>query len=633
MNPSILAAEWLESDGLGGFASGTVSTIRTRRYHALLISATRPPDGRMALVKGYDAWLETKEGNIPLSENRYQGQELDFLNPCSIQGFEKEPWPKWTFASEHGYEIKCELFMPHQASAVFLRWKMIKGPTSSVKLCVRPFFAVADFHTLHHANDAFCFDATEEGKQVSWLPYADAPGIIAKSNGAFSQETYWYNNFSYAEEEARGLDHLEDLAAPGTFSYTLTKRKSAELSFASSDYKSVLKKAAASVRKRELKRRSDFPNPVHKAADCYKVKRGKGSTIIAGYPWFADWGRDTFIAMRGILLATGRLKEARDILLQWAGTVHEGVLPNRFPDYGEQLEYNSVDAALWFVIAAHEYLELQPEAKKTEIKKLQKAITSILKGYSNGTMYQIQMEDDGLLSCGIPNIQLTWMDAKVGDWVVTPRIGKPVEIQALWINALTIAATFDSRWDKVSQKAKASFEEKFWNEEAQSLYDVVDNDHEVGTKDPAIRPNQIFAIGGLPFPILSEKRALQVFKTVEEHLYTPYGLRTISPESPHYQPRYEGGILERDGAYHQGTVWPWLMGPYVEAYLRTSTKKVNKAAAKKKFLGALYEHLDTAGLGHISEIFDADSPHAPRGTPFQAWSIGELIRIESLLSQ
>ena len=388
------------------------------------------------------------------------------------------------------------------------------------------------------------------------------------------------------------------------------------------------------TREGELKRRSAFASPMHRTADLYQVKRGAGSTIIAGYHWFGDWGRDTFISMRGILLSEGRFAEARDILIEWSGTVKDGLLPNRFPDYGEELEYNSVDAALWFVVAAYEYLEAQPEAAQGDVEKLQAAIDAILEGYSKGTHYRIYKDEDGLVACGVPNLQLTWMDAKVGDWVVTPRIGKPVEIQALWINALTIGAGFNSDWEGPRDQAKESFEKKFWNESKGALYDVVDVDHQRDVHDDSIRPNQIFTIGGLPFSVLSGERASAVFKIVEEQLLTPYGLRSLAPDAADYQGRYEGGVLQRDGAYHQGTVWGWLIGPFVEASLRVNgDSKEQREEAKTRFLGSLYEHLHQAGLGHVSEIFDGDAPHTPRGAPFQAWSIGELLRLEALLSE
>ena len=493
---------------------------------------------------------------------------------------------------------------------------------------------MTDFHALHHANPDFRFEAQEEDGKLRWSPYEGDPGIVAKSNGSYASDAQWYQGFLYTEEQARGLDFLEDLASPGVFSYDLSAKGQAELSLASSGAEGALRDSFQETREGEFNRRSAFSSPLHRAADLYQVKRGAGSTIIAGYHWFGDWGRDTFISMRGILLSEGRFAEARDILIEWSGTVKGGLLPNRFPDYGEELEYNSVDAALWFVVAAYEYLEAQPEADKADVEKLHAAIDAILTGYSEGTLFRIYTDEDGLLACGVPKLQLTWMDAKVGDWVVTPRIGKPVEIQALWINALTIGAMFNPHWASSKEKAQKSFEEKFWNESKGALYDVVDVDHQPGVLDDSIRPNQIFTIGGLPFSVLSGERATAVYQIVEEQLLTPYGLRSLAPGSSDYQGLYQGGVLQRDGAYHQGTVWGWLIGPFVEASLRVNgDSKEQREEAKERFLAPLHEHLKQAGLGHVSEIFDGDAPHTPRGAPFQAWSIGELLRLESMLSK
>jgi predicted glycogen debranching enzyme len=361
-----------------------------------------------------------------------------------------------------------------------------------------------------------------------------------------------------------------------------------------------------------------------------------GKTIIAGYPWFADWGRDTFISLRGLCLAAGRLDEARDILVAWAATVSSGMLPNRFPDHGEQPEFNSVDASLWFVIAVHEYLDActgrYQKAEGGDEQTLRDAVASILTGYANGTRFGIRQDADGLLAAGEPGVQLTWMDAKVGDWVVTPRIGKPVEVQALWLNALAFASTWDARWRTPLEQGLKSFRERFWNAERDCLFDVVDVDHRNGTKDPALRPNQIFAVGGLPLPMLDGIRARQVVDAVEQHLWTPAGLRSLAPDEPGYAPHYQGGVRERDGSYHQGTVWPWLTGAFVEAWLRThGDDAAARREARARFLDPLLARMSAAGLGHISEIADGDPPFAPRGCPFQAWSVGEALRLDRVI--
>lgn len=337
--------------------------------------------------------------------------------------------------------------------------------------------------------------------------------------------------------------------------------------------------------------------------------------------------------MRGLCLATGRHDLARSILLEWAGHVAQGMLPNLFPDGAREPEYNSVDASLWYVVAVHDYLAAAPQPAAPDLARLATAVTAILEGYSVGTRHGIGADADGLLRAGQPGLQLTWMDAKVGDWVVTPRLGKPVEIQALWINALRSGVRFDRRWRGAADRAERAFARRFWNPATGGLHDVVDADLVAGRDDATVRPNQIFAVGGLPFPVLERRKAASVVALVEQALLTPLGLRSLAPTAPGYRAHYAGGVRERDGAYHQGTVWPWLMGPFVEAWLRThGHTPLARAEARRRFLAPLQEHLATAGRGHISEVADAAAPHHPGGCPFQAWSLGEFLRLEALLA-
>jgi predicted glycogen debranching enzyme len=312
------------------------------------------------------------------------------------------------------------------------------------------------------------------------------------------------------------------------------------------------------------------------------------------------------------------------------------MLPNRFPDRGEEPEFNSVDASLWYVVAVHE-LRAAAAARgaplpAAEEHALRAAVEAILAGYAAGTRYGIGCDSDGLLRAGQPGVQLTWMDAKVGDWVVTPRIGKPVEVQALWLNALAIGSAASERWSKLLARGRAAFAERFWNPARECLFDVVDCDHEAGTTDASLRPNQILAVGGLPVALLEGERAQQVVDVVEQQLWTPLGLRSLGPREPGYAARYEGDVRARDGAYHQGTAWPWLLGPFVDAWVRVrgATPAV-KREARRRFLAPLLAHLDQAGLGHVSEIADGDPPHTPRGCPFQAWSVGEALRLDQVV--
>jgi predicted glycogen debranching enzyme len=389
------------------------------------------------------------------------------------------------------------------------------------------------------------------------------------------------------------------------------------------------------LRDAEQKRRDQFPSALHRAADAYIAQRGKGKTIVAGYPWFTDWGRDTFIALRGLCLATGRLNDARDILLAWSAAVSSGMLPNRFPDHGEQPEFNAVDASLWFVIAVHEFLQAAQKerlALNGDRKKLLAAVEAILDGYNQGTRFGIRADADGLLACGVPGVQLTWMDAKVGDWVVTPRIGKPVEVQALWLNALWIASQHHERWMEPLQRGLDSFQARFWNAERKMLYDVVDVNHQPGTVDASFRPNQILAVGGLPLRLIEDNRAFLIVEAVKDHLWTPMGLRSLAPGEQGYAPRYEGGVRERDGAYHQGTVWPWLLGAFIDAWVwihRRTPAAIHEA--RRVYLQPVLDHLETAGLGHISEIADAEAPYTPRGCPWQAWSVGETLWLDQVV--
>ncbi len=637
-----LTREWLEADGLGGFASGTVAGIRTRRYHALLLTATTPPTGRVVLVNGFDAWVTTPAGSWAITSQAYGPDVIHPDGASRADGFALEPWPRWTFSLPDGTRIAQEIFVPRDASAAAVAWKLLSG-TGAVRLEVRPFLSGRDYHSLHHENPDFRFETEGEASSdghVRFRPYADRPAIAMRVNGTYAHGPDWYRNFLYAEERARGLDFTEDLASPGTLRFDLSAGEGIWL-MAAEGHEAALgsgraEAALESLRAAERARRAAFPTRLERSADAYLVRRGAGKTVVAGYPWFTDWGRDTFIALRGLCLATGRLDEAGEILVQWAGAVSEGMLPNLFPDGKVQPEFNSVDASLWYLIAVHEYFQARAAAGRrvagTERKALQEAFGAILSGYARGTRFGIRADSDGLLAAGVPGVQLTWMDAKVGDWVVTPRIGKPVEIQALWWNALKIADGFTDAFRDLLAKATDSFEKRFWNEAEGHLHDVVDVDHRPGTADATLRPNQIFAVGGLPFPLVTGERARRIVDAVEARLATPLGPRTLPPDHPDYHPRYVGGPLERDGAYHQGTVWPYLQGAFADAWVRVRGGGAAAVAeARDRFLAPLLAHLDEAGLGHVSEIADADLPHTPRGCPFQAWSLGELIRLDRVI--
>jgi predicted glycogen debranching enzyme len=635
--------EWLETDGLGGFASGTTSGLRTRRYHALLLTATTPPTGRMVLVNGLDARVETPSFGSPetasapeyLTRQRYQSGIVAPEQGATLESFTDEPWPTWVYRLTSGAEIEQELFVASGRPLAALRWRIV-GKRLPLTLSVRPLLSGRDAHSSHHANPAFRFPAEVAGQKVVWRPYEGVPSVTALSNGSYLPDPQWYRGFLYTEEWARGLDAVEDLAAPGVFSWNLAEGD-AVLLFAAGDAIREERVAAllfAKLRRGERARRARFASRLERAADAYVVRRGDGKTIVAGYPWFTDWGRDTFISLRGLCLATERLGEARSILLEWAGLVSEGMLPNRFVDQGDAPEYNTVDASLWYVIAVHDYLAAMNArgfrvSAARDQRELGRAVEAILAGHVRGARYRIRVAEDGLLEEGEPGVQLTWMDAKVGDWVVTPRMGKPVEIQALWLNALRIAESFTPAYRTVYERGAAAFARRFWNKEGGYLFDVVDADRQAGQVDASFRPNQIFAVGGLPYPLIEGARARRIVDEVERVLWTPLGLRTLAPGSPGYQPVYQGDIRSRDGAYHQGTVWPWLMGAFVEAWVRVRGDTIDaRREARQRFLIPMEQHLYQAGLGHISEITDADAPYTPRGCPFQAWSVGEVLRLD-----
>jgi predicted glycogen debranching enzyme len=636
--------EWLEADGLGGFAFGTVAGVRTRRYHALLLAAVSSGE-RKVLVNGFDAWVETHGARFELSSQWYAPGVLGGRGAQNIERFESSPWPTWIYRFADGTRIQQEIFVLHGSPLTCLLWKLLAG--SEVTLTVRPFLSGRDYHALHHRNTALRFDAQLGPGRVAWQTYPDVPGVTALHNGRYAHDPQWYLNFLYCAEQARGLDYEEDLATPGTLSWQLEDAEADLIVLAHDDAAGGLaplgaRAALAQLRQQERKRRAQFPSPLLAAADAYIVQKksaqgAPGKTVIAGYPWFTDWGRDTFIALRGLCIATGRLTDARAILIAWSATVSEGMVPNRFPDGSGPPQFNSVDASLWYVLATQEYLNAigahqAPNTAEADRQILLAAVSQILEGYAKGTRFGIHLDADGLIAAGEPGVQLTWMDAKVGDWVVTPRIGKPVEIQALWLNALAVAAPLDSRWKRLLEVGQQSFRERFWNPQRGCLFDVVDVDHRTGVNDPALRPNQLFAVGGLPQALLDGERAAQVVSTVEKHLLTPAGLRTLAPDEPGYVAHYEGGVRQRDGAYHQGTVWPWLMGAFVEAWLRThGNDAAARRQARERFLDPLLARLYLAGLGHLSEIADGEAPHTPRGCPFQAWSVAEALRLDQLV--
>jgi predicted glycogen debranching enzyme len=637
--------EWLEPDGLGGFASGTAAGIRTRRYHALLLAATTPPTGRVVLVNGVDAWVDSNGATQALSTHHYEPGVRYPDGATRITSFTSEPWPTWTYTLPDGTTIEHAIVVRRGQPTVSLSWRLVRaGGAAPVTLRVRPFLSGRDYHALHHENTAFRFEPEHGDGSLTWRPYDGVPAIHALSNAVYEHAPEWYRGFRYEEEHDRGLDGSEDLASPGVLRFDLSAGPAELIVAAAAEGQAPFaagadaREHAGALRDCEAARRQAFPSRLHRAADAYLVSRGHGRTIVAGYPWFTDWGRDTFIALRGICLAADRVDEARRILLEWSGTISEGMVPNLFTDHGEAPEFNSVDASLWFVIAVYDLFDAAARTGTSiatgDRARLEGAVDEIVAGYAAGTRFGIRLDDDGLLAAGQAGVQLTWMDAKVGGWVVTPRIGKPVEVEALWLNALWLAGARDPRWLEVFERGRRSFGARFWNEATGGLNDVVDVNHERGTFDGSFRPNQVFALGGLPIALVDAARARRALDEVERRLWTPVGLRSLAPGEPGYTGRYAGGVLARDGAYHQGTVWPWLLTAFVEGWLRARSDRAGACLeARERFLLPLLRHLDEHGLAHVSEIADGDAPHRPNGCPFQAWSVGEALRLVRILEQ
>jgi predicted glycogen debranching enzyme len=628
--------EWLETDGLGGFAMGTADGIRTRRYHALLLAATRPPEGRMVLVADLEVFVHTAAGRFALSSHRYRGDVIYPEGASYLTSFQHRPWPRWEWQLPDGARVACELVVAHvgdappgaaRAPRVALRWTRLAGSVTGLN--VQPLLAGRDYHGTHHENPAFWFTPELDGDSVIWRPYSGVPPIHCAANGLYQHAPDWYRAFSYRDEAQRGLDCVEDLATPGAFTFDLASGTAAMI-LSTAAIPGEPAAIADQIFDAEARRRAAFPSDAARAADAYLVAGtgpDGGRTVIAGYPWFADWGRDTFIALRGLCLATGRRDAARAILCHWAGAISRGMLPNRFDEHDAAPEYNSVDAALWFAVAADAYLGGDAgDVTAADRALLRAAIAAIVNGYRAGTRHGIRAEADGLLACGEPGVQLTWMDARVDRECITPRIGKPVEIQALWINALAIAGAAAD-----ADRARTAFA-RFWDPTRRQLHDVIDADNIPGAVDSSCRPNQLLAIGGLPHAILDDDRARAVVDTVERVLWTPAGPRSLDPADPRYRPRYVGSAAERDRGYHNGAVWPWLAGPFIEAWLRVrGATPAARREARTRFLDPLLAFTQLAGLDHLPEICDGEPPHRPAGCPFQAWSLAEAIRIDRLL--
>ncbi len=624
--------EWLETNGLGGYASSTIPGLNTRRYHGLLMAATRPPVGRTLLLAKLEETLVVAGERFELGANQYPGA----IHPQGqrfLASFRLDPWPLWVYEAG-GSRLLKRVFMVHGENTTVVQYALL-APAGEARLELRPLLAFRDFHATTHANDACDGGVTPAPGGIVLRPYPGLPALYLAHNAArVAAEGFWYHRFQYERERERGLDFEEDLFNPCALFFELRPGAAATVIASTQPHQASEAEALAA---RETERRKQVTAAVRPAdeagrrlalaADQFLVARGERHSVIAGYPWFADWGRDTMIALPGLALATGRFDLARSILEEFSRHLSQGMLPNCFPDSGEPAQYNTVDATLWFFEAVRAYQEASGDGEYVH-GALYPVLREIVDWHRRGTRYGIRVEEEtGLLHADAPGVQLTWMDARIGDWVVTPRAGKAVEVQALWYNALCILAELAGQaGDQPSRalaldlaaRAQASFQEMFWNPRDGCLYDVVD-----AAPDPSLRPNQVLAVS-LPHSMLAPERARRVVEAVERHLLTPFGLRTLAPSDPRYVGRYQGDARARDAAYHQGSVWPWLLGPFVAAYAKVHAGEAGVKKRIASFRQPLLEHMQDTGVGQVPELFDGDPPHAPRGCIAQAWSVAAL---------
>lgn len=629
--------EWLETNGIGGFASSTIIGLNTRRYHALLCAALHPPSGRAVLLSKLEEVLLVGDRRFELSANQYK----DVMHPRGfgrLGSFRLDPYPIFRYRCDD-VELEKSVLLAHGENTVVIQYELI-GPLAgrACSLEIRPLIAFRDYHATMHANSALDGAVHALPGLASVAPYPGLPSLYFAHNGESIDPTgFWFYNFEYDREKERGLDSLEDLYSPFVLRFDLARNPLASI-IVSTSVRDIAQ--APQLRQNEIERRANIPRPaisndgfatlLSRAADQFVVSCGDRRSVIAGYPWFADWGRDSMLSLPGLTLVTGRHDDARRILRAAARSLDQGMLPNRFSESGVTPEFNSVDSTLWMFHAVHELLRYTRDYDfvRTEIYP---ALADAVAWHERGTRYGIHLDSSGLLHAGEPGVQLTWMDARVDGREVTPRSGYPVEIQALWHNALRIMAHLASafvdtaesaRYTALADGCRERFAQTFWNRETGCLYDVIGDD---GAPDAAIRPNQIFAVS-LPYPLLTPEQASQVVDVVEWELLTPYGLRTLSPRDPNYRGRYQGGVASRDGAYHQGTAWPWLLGPFLTAYVKVHGESDQTRRRAGDFLDAVRAHLAEAGVGQISEVFDGDFPHRPGGCIAQAWSVAEVLR-------
>jgi predicted glycogen debranching enzyme len=624
------ALEWLETDGLGGYALGTVAGANARRYHGLLTAASRPPVGRVQLVNRLEEVLLTSGGPHALSCQRYPGA----VHPDGFRRFLEfrlDPFPVWIFEAG-GSRVKKSFFLRYGEATAVVLYEHVAGPAAAVE--ARPLLSARGHHHLGREDGRFDgrWRSLPGGVEVS------PPGVpvfrLLTSSGAFVPHPLWYRRQSYEWEERRGLDFLEDVFSPGVFRLPLGPGEWAALVMTTGDRPASEAPSWAEQERRlraELLTKTHLKGPLGRtltlAADQFLVSRRLGVSVMAGYPWFEDWGRDAMISLPGLALATGRPDDAEKILDVWTESSAGGRTPNRFPEDGAAPDVFAPDAGLWMVWAVQQYLKATKDVKA--LKRWAPALRGIADAIEKGERHGVHMDRDGLVILPPEAAGLTWMDARVGDVPVTPRCGKPVEVQALWYNALEFLAELDLKlkdgtrgYEKLAAIARTSFNEKFWNEREGYLYDRLDGRE----KDASIRPNALLALS-LPYEILDARRFRAVVERAERDLWVPGGLRTLSPSGPAYVGRHAGPPSERDRAYHQGTAWVWLLGPFCSALSKALGPSEETKERVAAILNPLRDLVLAAGLGTLPEILDGDAPHRVGGCPAQAWSVAEVLRI------
>ena len=637
-----MTREWLCTNGLGSYASGTVADVLTRRYHGLLVAALDPPLGRRVLFSKCDASAVYCGTRTELSANRWHDGTLAPRGFDTIVDFRLDGTvPVWTYAFADAL-LERRVWMEYGAQITWIEWR-VHDASAPVDLELKVYVNDRDYHALTRAYDVS--EVAQIDGDLATLRMGNATAWYLRASGATMEAAaQWYYGFRYDAETERGLDDTEDLYHALKISAALARPGSALLLRAALDSHDTAP-TDPHVRERELlgqwhkaqPRVKDAPAWIEQlvlAADAFVVARNvderPGATVIAGYHWFGDWGRDTMIALPGLALTTGRPELAATILRTFAQYIDGGMLPNRFPDDGAPPEYNTVDAALWFVETVRGFAAATSDLALVE--SIFAKLDEIIECYARGTRYGIAVDpDDGLLHAGQAGVQLTWMDAKVGEWVVTPRIGKPIEINALWYNALCTMDGFaqklrrdPSRYRALGTQARGSFE-RFWNGREQYPFDVLDGPE---GNDASIRPNAVYAVA-LPFRAFDSRREHAIVDRIAHELWTPMGLRSLAPSDPAYSGHYAGSPRDRDAVYHRGTAWPFLAGAFARAYANAYGDR----ARALRFIEALAARMDDYGVGSLAEIADGDAPHDARGCIAQAWSVGEVLRTWHLLQE